>query len=80
MFVNLRMKVVLDLTPFWDDDLTGIELAQELGMNYRSITNLRKGTERGSWETLIKLSRFFSSRLGREVKLEELLVIKEEDN
>ena len=79
MLLNPEMKVVLDVSPFWDDDLTGIELAQELGMNYRSISNLRKGTDRGSWETLIKLSRFFSKRLGRKVTIEDLLVIKEDD-
>lgn len=79
MFLSPEMKVVLDVSPFWDDDLTGIKLAQELGMNYRSISTLRKGTDRGSWETLIKLSRFFSKRLGREVTIEDLLVIKEDD-
>ena len=79
MLLNPELKVVLDVSPFWDDDLTGIELAQELGMNYRSISNLRKGTDRGSWETLIKLSRFFSKRLGRKVTIEDLLVIKEDD-
>ena len=79
MLLNPEMKVVLDVSPFWDDDLTGIELAQELGMNYRSISTLRKGTDRGSWETLIKLSRFFSKRLGRKVTIEDLLVIKEDD-
>ncbi len=79
MLLNPEMKVVLDVSPFWDDDLTGIQLAQELGMNYRSISTLRKGTDRGSWETLIKLSRFFSKRLGREVTIEDLLVIKEDD-
>ncbi len=80
MLLSPQMKVVLDVSPFWDDDLTGIELAKELGMNYRSISTLRKGTDRGSWETLIKLSRFFSKRLGREVTIEDLLVIKEDDN
>lgn len=80
MLVSPQMKVVLDVSPFWDDDLTGIELAKELGMNYRSISTLRKGTDRGNWETLIKLSRFFSKRLGREVTIEDLLVIKEDDN
>ncbi len=80
MLLSPQMKVVLDVSPFWDDDLTGIELAKELGMNYRSISTLRKGTDRGSWETLIKLSRFFSKRLGKKVTVEDLLVIKEEDD
>ncbi len=80
MLLNPEMKVVLDVSPFWDDDLTGIQLAQELGMNYRSISTLRKGTDRGSWETLIKLSRFFSQRLGRKVTIEDLLVIEEDDD
>ena len=78
MLKCIEMKVVLDINKFWDKELTGTQLAKDLGMNYRSITNLRKGTDRGSWETLVKLSRYFWSRLGREVKIEELLVIEEE--
>ncbi|MFG6095126.1 hypothetical protein SPB21_07740 [Leptothoe sp. ISB3NOV94-8A] len=48
-------------------------------MNPRSITNIRKGTERGSWDTLVKLSRWLSWHTGETVSLDDLLVIEDDD-
>lgn len=77
MPVAQEMKVVLDINRFWDDELTGTQLAQDLGMNYKSISNLKKGTEKGDYKTLVKLSRYFSNRLGKKITIEDLLVIEE---
>jgi hypothetical protein len=69
-----------DLTPI--DPVTGkpmtVErIAKELDMNPRSITTLRKGTERGDWGTLVKLSRWLSEKHGRTISIEEMLTVEE---
>lgn len=79
-----RMKATFrlsdDLTPI--DSVTGrpmtVErIAKELDMNPRSITTLRKGTERGDWWTLVKLSRWLSEKHGRKISIEEMLTVEE---
>ncbi len=59
--------------PFWNDGLTIKKVADDLGMSYPALTNLRKGTDKGSWATLLNLSRYF------KVPLEELIEVEEEE-
>lgn len=73
------LRVFLDITPFWPNGLSTVDAAKELGMNPRSITTIRKGTERGSWDTLVKLSRWLSWRGEKEVSINDLLRIEGED-
>ncbi len=70
MYIDL-MKVTVNISRFWKDDLTVAKAAEDLKMNPRSITALRKGTEKGDWATLVKLSRYFN------VTLEQLLEVEE---
>ncbi|BCX10806.1 hypothetical protein [Fischerella thermalis] len=35
------------------------QVVKDLDMNTRSITAQRKGTDKGDWATLVKLSRYF---------------------
>ena len=70
------VKVTLDIKDFWPENVTIETAAKELGMNPRSITTIRKGTERGSWDTLVKLSRWLSWRGGRDISINDLLKIE----
>ncbi len=51
-------------------------LAGDLGMNPRSITALKRGTEKGEWITLCKLAEYLSEKLNRQVQLQDLLEVK----
>ncbi len=78
MLVTEEMKVVLDVSQLWPENLTIAQAAEDLKMNPRSLTTIKKGTERGNWETLVKLARYFSNIYGRNIPLEELLKIEED--
>jgi len=67
-------SVTVNISRFWSEEMTVANVAKDLEMNTRSITALRKGTEKGDWVTLIKLSRYFN------VPVEELLEVKEQQN
>ncbi|MEL4896510.1 HAMP domain-containing protein, partial [Crocosphaera sp. Alani8] len=41
------------------------------------LATMKKGTEEGSWATLIKLARYFSEIYQRDIPLEELLTVEE---
>lgn len=69
-------SVKLNIQQFWPEDLTITQAAEDLDMNPRSITNLRKGTERGEWITLFKLVEYFSRKANREITLEDLFDIE----
>lgn len=73
------VKVILDIDSLWPDNVTIETAARELRMNPRSISTMRKGTERGNWDTLIKLSRWLSYRTGKPVTIDDLLVIQDDD-
>ncbi|MBE7384370.1 MAG: hypothetical protein F6J95_023525 [Leptolyngbya sp. SIO1E4] len=73
------VKVTLDVSSFWPDGVTIEVAAKELGMNPRSITTMRKGTERGNWETLVRLSRWLTHRTGQQISIDDLLVIEDDD-
>ena len=82
--VEERMKATFRLSPEivpanpkTGKPMTIAEIAVELGMNTRSITTLRKGTERGDWVTLVKILRWLSEKNGRQLTLEEILEIEE---
>lgn len=79
MLVIEQMKVVLDVSKLWPENLTIAQAAQDLKMNPRSLTTIKKGTERGNWETLVKLARYFSGIYQREIPLEELLKIEDDE-
>ena len=71
-------KVKLNILPFWPEDLTVTQAAEDLAMNPRSLTAIRKGTERGEWATLFKLVDYFSEKAGRQLALEELFEVERE--
>lgn len=73
------VKVTLDITALWPEGVTIETAAKELEMNPRSITTMRKGTERGNWETLVKLSRWLTHRTGQQISIDDLLVIEDDD-
>lgn len=56
--------------------LTLDKIAQDLEMNPRSITNLKRGTERGDWFTQFRLAKYLSEKLGREVDVKDLFVVE----
>ena len=70
-------KVTLDLSSFWPEGVTVETASREMQMNSRGISTMKKGTERGSWITLIKLSRWLSARTGTTVTVDDLLVVQE---
>jgi DNA-binding XRE family transcriptional regulator len=65
----------LNVMKFWPDDLTITQAAEDLDMNPRSLTNIRKGTDRGEWLTLFKLAEYLSQKTGRKLALEDLFDI-----
>lgn len=71
MIVVEPVKAIVNISRFWREGMTVNQVAEDLGMNARSITTLRKGTEKGDWVTLVKLSKYFN------VSIEELLEIEE---
>lgn len=78
------MKVFLDLKKLWPRDSEGKdvtlrEASEALDMNQRSLTVIRKGTERGNWDTLVKLKRWLESRHDRVISIEELLRVEDDD-
>ena len=73
--VKRAKRVRLNIMPFWDEkEMTVEKVAQKLGVNPRTVTGLRKGTEKGDWTTLINCSRLFN------VPIEKLLVIEEDED
>jgi len=70
--VELMMRVRLKVDQYWPEGLTIEALAQQLGMNRRAVGALKRGTYRGEWTTLVKLSRAFG------VPIEKLLEIEED--
>ena len=76
---HTSVKVTLDVKDFWPEDVTIETAAKELEMNPRSITTIRKGTERGSWDTLVKLARWLSWRTNKTVSIDDLLSVENDD-
>jgi DNA-binding XRE family transcriptional regulator len=66
----------LNVNRFWPDDLTITKAAEELDMNPRSLTTIRKGTERGEWLTLLKLAEYLSEKSGKQISLEDLFEVE----
>lgn len=66
----------LNINRFWPDDLTITKAAEDLNMNPRSLTTIRKGTERGEWLTLFKLAEYLSEKTGEKISLEDLFEIE----
>ena len=64
------MKAVLNISKVWKDNDTVGKVAEALGVSRKTVSQLRKGTEKGDWITLIKVSQYYG------VKLEELLEIE----
>ena len=63
----IPVKVTLNISDLWPEGVTVEMAAKELNMNPRSVTTMRKGTERGHWETLVKVSRWLTYRTGKKV-------------
>jgi DNA-binding XRE family transcriptional regulator len=66
----------LNVNRFWPDDLTITKAAEDLDMNPRSLTTIRKGTERGEWLTLLKLAEYLSEKSGKQISLEDLFEVE----
>lgn len=76
------MKVTLDLTPFWPKGLSLEQAEKELKemglpLNRRSISAIRKGTEKGDWATPFKLARYLSVKLGKKIDPQDLFRVEE---
>lgn len=66
----------LNVNRFWPDNLTITKAAEDLNMNPRSLTTIRKGTERGEWLTLFKLAEYLSEITGKQIALEDLFEVE----
>ncbi len=60
------------IMPFWRPGETVELVAKELGVNPRTVSGLRKGTNKGDWATLLNCARYFN------VSVEDLIQINEE--
>jgi hypothetical protein len=78
----LEVKVTLNIEPFWPKGLS-LEKAEEemramgLPLNRRSLSAIRKGTEKGDWATPFKIARYLSFKVGREIQAVELFKVEE---
>ena len=69
---DLQMKAVLNISKLWKSDDTVGDVAKALGVTRKTVSQLKKGTEKGDWITLIKVSQYYG------VPLENLLDIEED--
>ncbi len=78
---HLNMKVKLDIEPFWPKGLSLEQAERELremgSLNRRSISAIRKGTEKGDWATPYKLARYLSKKEGKEIQPQDLFKVEE---
>lgn len=72
------MRAFLRIDDIWPKGITVNQAAEELEMNPRSVSTLRRGTEKGTWVTLIKVQRWLASN-GREYTLEDLIEVEEDE-
>lgn len=77
-----NMKVTLDIAPFWPKGLSLEQAERELRemglpLNRRSISAIRKGTEKGDWATPYKLARYLSEKVGKEIQPQDLFKVEE---
>ncbi len=82
MSSRLEMKVKLDIEPYWPKGLSLEQAERELKemglpLNRRSISAIRKGTEKGDWATPFKLARYLSTKVGREIQPQDLFKVEE---
>ena len=78
----LDMKVKLNIEPFWPKGLSLEQAERELkemglSLNRRSISAIRKGTEKGDWATPYKLARYLSLKVGKEIQPQDLFKVEE---
>lgn len=69
---DLQMKAVLNISKLWKSDDTVGDVAKALGVTRKTVSQLKKGTEKGDWITLVKVSQYYG------VPLENLLDIEED--
>lgn len=60
--------------PFWKEGMTVEKVAKDLDVNPRTVSGLRRGTNKGDWSTLLNCARYFN------VPVEALIQIDEEEN
>jgi len=65
------MKAVLNISKLWKSDDTVGDVAEALGVTRKTVSQLKKGTEKGDWITLIKVAKYYG------VPVEEVLEIQE---
>jgi len=68
----LGMKAVLNISKVWKDSDTVGKVAEALGVSRKTVSQLKKGTEKGDWITLIKVAEYYN------VSLEDLLEIQKD--
>ena len=69
-------RVVLRVNHLFPKNLSNRQIGEKLELTDQSVANLRRGTERGEWATLIKLARWLSDVHGRVFAIEDLLSIE----
>lgn len=77
MYLLMAIKSArLNVNRFWPTELTITQAAEDTGLNSRTLTNIRKGTERGEWITLFKLAEYLSKKTDQKISLEDLFEVE----
>jgi transcriptional regulator with XRE-family HTH domain len=72
-------RATLCIMPFWKEGMTVDKVAKELDVNPRTVSGLRKGTDKGDWSTLLNCARYFGVPVESLIKIEEEEEEEEED-
>jgi transcriptional regulator with XRE-family HTH domain len=67
-------RATVCIMPFWKEGMTVEKVAKDLEVNPRTVSGLRRGTNKGDWSTLLNCARYFN------VPVEALIRIDEEEN
>lgn len=75
------MANYVDLSKFWPDDFPISEAIRKTGLDRRTLSSAKKGfLDRCQIDTLVALQKLASEWNNREVRLEELIVFRSEND
>jgi transcriptional regulator with XRE-family HTH domain len=67
------------LRPLWDETLTNQDVANATGLHINTVSKYRNGTvQNPPLGVLFTLREFFEERLGREIKIEDMVRIEDD--